>query len=223
MPRYLADGLLQLKIPLSDVVNKTEIEFLDELLRWNQRVNLTSITNRSEAIEKHLLDSLLLLPHLDMAKNILDMGSGGGLPSIPLAIAAPSLGFVSVDSVGKKVNFQKHVKRLLQIKNLTILQSRVEELKLAGLEEKSFDLVVSRAFTSLEAFIGYAEPWLKPGGRVLAMKGPEGRDELSSVKKVVTEYHLGEPQVFSYLLPYSRAERQLIVLKKQATKNLSRK
>jgi 16S rRNA (guanine527-N7)-methyltransferase len=216
MSKYLVDGLLQLKISLSDVVIRNEITFLDELLRWNQSVNLTSITNRKQAIEKHLLDSLLLLPHLDGAKNILDMGSGGGLPCIPLAIAAPSVNFVSVDSIGKKINFQKHIKRLLQIKNLTILQSRVEKLKQPESEEEEFDLVVSRAFTSLKAFIEYAVPCLKPGGRILAMKGPEGRDELSSVKRAIKEYHLEDPRIFPYLLPYSRAERQLIILKKQA-------
>jgi 16S rRNA (guanine527-N7)-methyltransferase len=214
MSKYLFDGLMQLKISLSDVAIRNEIAFLDELLRWNQSVNLTSITNRKQAIEKHLLDSLLLLPHLDGVKSILDMGSGGGLPCIPLAIAAPFVSFVSVDSIGKKINFQKHIKRLLQIKNLTVLQSRVEELKQPEFEEKKFDLVVSRAFTSLESFIKYAAPWLKPGGQVLAMKGPEGRDELSSIKKVVIDYHLEDPLVFSYLLPYSRAERQLIILKK---------
>lgn len=214
MPRYLAEGLLQLEIPLSEVVNKKEIEFLDELLRWNQSINLTSITNRKQAIEKHLLDSLLLLPHLGGAKNVLDMGSGGGLPSIPLAIATPSIDFVSVDSVGKKINFQKHVKRRLQIKNLTVLQSRVEELNQTGLKQEKFDLVVSRAFTSLEVFIAYAAPWLKPGGRILAMKGPEGRNELSSVKKITKEYQLEDSLVYSYHLPYSRVERQLVVLKK---------
>lgn len=214
MPRSLVDGLLQLEISLSDVVSEREVRFLDELLRWNQRVNLTSITNCKQAIEKHLLDSLLLLPHLDNAKNILDMGSGGGLPSIPLAIAVPSLDIVSVDSVGKKINFQKHVKRQLQINNLTVLQSRVEDLNQTRLKEERFDLVVSRAFTSLQTFIAYAAPWLTPGGRILAMKGPEGRNELSSAKKITKQYHLEESLVYSYLLPYSRAERQLIILNK---------
>ncbi len=187
---------------------------MDELLRWNRSVNLTSITNRKQAIEKHLLDSLLLLPHLGSAKNILDMGSGGGLPSIPLAIAAPALDVVSVDSVGKKINFQKHVKRQLQIYNLKILQSRVEELNRTGLKDEKFDIVVSRAFTSLGDFIAYSAPWLKPGGRIFAMKGPEGQKELISAKKITEKYHLEDTVVYSYLLPYSRAERQLIILKK---------
>jgi 16S rRNA (guanine527-N7)-methyltransferase len=213
MSRYLVDGLLQLKITLSDDVIKKELRFLDELLRWNQKINLTSITNRKEAIEKHLLDSLLLLPHLGDAKNIMDVGSGGGLPGIPLAVATPSLNVVSVDSIGKKVNYQKHVKRLLQITNLTVLHSRVEELKRPRFEEDKFDLVVSRAFSSLETFLNYAAPWVRSGGRLIAMKGPEGRDELSTAKILDRETHLGDPRVFSYYLPYSHAERQLIILK----------
>ena len=150
---------------LSDEVIQKEITFLDELLRWNQRINLTSIKNREEAIEKHLIDSLLLLPYLENAGNIIDLGSGGGLPGIPLAIASPSLQVISVDSVGKKVNFQRHIKRLLSLNNLHIVQSRAETLDQGAIEPKSFDLVVARAFTALEPLFGVcitlAETWGK--------------------------------------------------------------
>ena len=213
MPSSFVDGLLQLKLQLPEAVITKELEFLDELLRWNHRVNLTSITNRDEAIEKHLLDSLLLLPHLGVAKTVLDVGSGGGLPGIPLAIAAPNLKVVSVDSIGKKINFQKHIKRLLQLKNLTVLQSRVEDLKKIELSEDKYDLVVSRAFSSLGTFIEYAASWLAPGGRLIAMKGPEGRDELGTVGGLLGEYGLAEPAIYSSFLPYTRAERLFIVLK----------
>lgn len=200
-------------LSLSDAAIQTEIDFLNELLRWNQRVNLTSIRDRDEAIEKHLLDSLLLLSHLDDSKYVMDMGSGGGLPGIPLAIADPSLRVVSIDSVGKKINFQKHVKRLLQLDNLRVLQSRVEDLGTTNLEEK-FELIVSRAFSSLEAMVEYAVPWLAPGGRILAMKGPEGRDELRAVKSVLEKNNFSDPVVCTYHLPFSHAERQFLVLKK---------
>ncbi len=212
MSKYLIDGLSQFDMKLSDEVIQKEITFLDELLRWNQRINLTSIKNREEAIEKHLIDSLLLLPYLENAGNIIDLGSGGGLPGIPLAIASPSLQVISVDSVGKKVNFQRHIKRLLSLNNLHIVQSRAETLDQGAIEPKSFDLVVARAFTALEPLLEYALPWLKPGGKVIAMKGPEGINELSAAEPIMKKYRFSDPAVFSYKLPFSQAERQLLII-----------
>ncbi len=197
---------------LSDEVIQKEITFLDELLRWNQRINLTSIKNREEAIEKHLIDSLLLLPYLENTGNIIDLGSGGGLPGIPLAIASPSLQVISVDSVGKKVNFQRHIKRLLSLNNLHIVQSRAETLDQCDIEPKSFDLVVARAFTALEPLLEYALPWLKSGGKVIAMKGPEGKNELRAAEPILKQYRFSDPTVFSYELPFSKAERQLLII-----------
>lgn len=209
----LAEGLLQVDLQLPEDVLSREICFLEELLRWNQRINLTSIRNHSEAIEKHLIDSLLVLPHLGAARQVVDMGSGGGLPGVPLAIAEPAIDVVSIDSVGKKVNFQKHIKRLLQLDNLTVRQSRIDISAVPALEEEKYDLIISRAFTSLEAYIYFALPWLKPGGRVLAMKGPEGREELNCLSQAQQDSII-EPLVIEYALPFSAAARQIIMLKK---------
>ena len=214
MPDLFIEGLSQLGLNLSEETIEKEICFLDELLRWNQQINLTSIRNRDEAIEKHLLDSLLLLPYLKGAKRLLDMGSGGGLPGIPLAIAEPALQVVSVDSVGKKINFQKHIKRLLKLNNLTAIQSRIENLLQVDPAQEKYDLVVSRAFSSLDTSIHHADQWLKPGGRLLAMKGPEGREELAAASEVVEQYGFSIPAISVCTLPFSHAERQLISLTK---------
>ena len=144
----------------------------------------------------------------------MDMGSGGGLPGIPLAIALSSLQVVSIDSVGKKINFQKHIKRLLQLDNLTLVQSRVEDLEQTDLNREKYDLIVNRAFSSLATSLCCAAPWLKSGGRLLVMKGPEGRDELLAAEEAIESLGFSDPEVFTYILPFSRAERQLIVLKK---------
>jgi len=211
MSNSLAEGLSQFDLKLSAKIIQMETAFLDELLRWNQRINLTSINNLDDAVEKHLIDSLLLLPHLGNVKNIIDLGSGGGLPGIPLAISSPSLQVVSIDSVGKKINFQRHIKRFLSIDNSHIIQSSAEMLGRTTLETESFDLVVARAFTSIETLLKYATPWLKPGGRVIAMKGPEGRSELNFAEPILKQYRFADPVVFSYKLPFSHAERQLII------------
>jgi len=214
MSKSLIDGLSQFDLQLSAEIIQKELVFLDELLRWNQRINLTSITDRAEAIEKHLIDSLLLLPYVQNSSKIMDLGSGGGLPGIPLAIAISSLQVVSIDSVGKKINFQKHLKRLLHLENLQVVQSRAENLDQIPLAEGEYDLVVARAFTSLETLLNYATPWLKPGGRVIAMKGPGGSSELSFAETAIKQNGFTNPEVFSYQLPFSHAERQLLILKK---------
>lgn len=211
MSKTLVDGLSQFDLQLSAEIIAAEMTYLDELLRWNQRINLTSIKKREEAIEKHLIDSLLLLPYLDKTKKIIDLGSGGGLPGIPLAIASPSMEVVSVDSIGKKINFQKHIKRLLSINNLRIIQCRAEMLDQTTLEGQSCDLVVARAFTSIETLLEYATPWLKPGGRVIAMKGPAGDKELTSASPLVRQSGFTDPLVVSHQLPFSNAERQLLI------------
>ncbi len=214
MSDQLADGLSLLGIELPEETIARELDFLDELLRWNQRVNLTSIRNRKEGIEKHLIDSLLLLPHLKGDGTLLDMGSGGGLPGLPLAIACSGLDVVSIDSIGKKVNFQKHAKRKYLLNNLLVLQSRVEDLAKTSIAQKRFDIVVSRAFSSLEDFLRYAAPWVRPGGRLIAMKGPEGATELADAKELMRTLAFGEAEICSYPLPFSRAERQLIIIER---------
>ncbi len=213
MAKLLVDGL---DLLLSDETMQAEMTFLDELLRWNQQINLTSIKNREDAIEKHLIDSLLLLPYLHDAKSIIDLGSGGGLPGIPLAIASPSLQVVSIDSVGKKINFQRHIKRLLSLDNLNILKSRAENLDQTTLEGESFDVVIARAFAPLETILEYAAPWLKPGGMVIAMKGPGGDSEMKAAEVMVKQNKFVAPEVIAYNLPFSHAERQLLLLKKIA-------
>jgi len=214
MLKYLAAGLARATIELPDETLVREIRFLEELLRWNKRINLTSIQDSNQAIEKHLIDSLLVLPCLGKIKSILDMGSGGGLPGIPLAIAEPEIKVDSVDSIGKKVNFQKHIKRLLQLDNFTVIQSRVEDLNDAGLEGGQYDLIISRAFASLDTYIGFAAPWLKPGGKLLAMKGSEGCDEITEARKTLRRLKLSKPFTLEYTLPFSAANRQIIVIKK---------
>lgn len=214
MSNRFVDGLklLDLQLPPRTIVR--ELQFLDELLRWNQRVNLTSIRNRDEAIEKHLLDSLLIMPCLSNSEKILDIGSGGGVPGIPLAIAMPQIRVISVDSVGKKINFQKHIKRILKLDNLEVHLSRVEDLEEKELGIKKFDLVIARAFSSLDVLLRYAAPWLKPGGRLLAMKGPDGRDEIKAAEQSIAQLHFMDPVIHDYGLPFTAARRQLIILKK---------
>lgn len=207
--------LQEMLVPLGLVVADDQLIMLerlvDELLLWNSRRNLTAITEREDVLEKHLVDSLTLLPLLGQAQRLLDIGSGAGFPALPLKVVRPQLEIVSVDSVGKKIDFQKHVVRTLALRGYTALHERVEKLACLPSYRSSFDLVTARAVCSLAELVKLAEPFLTPDGRLLAMKGPEGEHELLSERErlqgdgwLVTLQRLN--------LPVSGAERCLIEL-----------
>jgi 16S rRNA (guanine527-N7)-methyltransferase len=209
MHKQLQEWLAAFEVEIEQKQLEAQFRFLDELLHWNKRINLTSITDYRSAVEKHLLDSLLLLPYLPETALLLDMGSGGGLPGLPLAIARPQLQITSVDSVGKKISFQKHIKRLLCLDNFTPVQSRIESFE----QRQKFDFITARAMSCFDNLLPWASPHLAEGGRVLAMKGPGGGTELQE-SLAVTDSGFKVTTQQKYQLPESRSERQLIILTK---------
>ncbi len=194
------DVSLEVLPPLEGIV--------DELLRWNPRRNLTAITDREEVLEKHLVDSLTLLPFARQSTHLLDIGSGAGFPALPLKVVCPELEVVSVDAVGKKIDFQRHIVRKLSLQGFVALHARVETLTEY---HAGFDLVTARALCSLAELVALAEPFLSPGGRLVAMKGLEGSRELNEQQGALKQ--AGWFVVLHRLnLPLSGAERCLIEL-----------
>lgn len=208
-------GLHLLGLELPDEKIDLQLEFLAELLRWNQRINLTAIRDPGEAMEKHLLDSLAMLKYIQKQGRLLDMGSGGGFPGIPLVLTCPDLQLVSVDAVGKKINFQKHIKRKFALENFNPIHCRLEALGQQVTDARLFDQITARAFASFSAMVKLAAPWLKQGGELLAMKGPEGRQELAESSEPLGLYGFELVKISSYILPISGAERQIMVLRKK--------
>ncbi len=192
-------------------------QLVDELLRWNQRRNLTAITDRDEVLEKHLVDSLTLLPFARQSTRLLDIGSGAGFPALPLKIVCPELEVVSVDAVGKKVDFQRHIVRTLGLQGFTAIHERVERLADHLDYRSGFDLLTARALCSLGELVALAEPFLAPGGRLVAMKGPEGHRELSEQHDLLRQ--AGWSAALHRLnLPVSGAERCLVELTRSKVK-----
>ena len=186
--------------------------FVAELKRWNKRINLTAITSDREIAVKHLLDSLTLTTILPQTGRLLDIGSGGGFPAIPLAIVFPSLSITSVDAVGKKITFQRHICRLLSLTNLSAIHARAESL--AGTDPAGFDWVVSRAFSSIPLFARLALPVLKPDGTIVAMKGREGEREAADAATELADLGLRVVGVNTLLLPGDNATRTLVLIRK---------
>ncbi len=199
---------------LSDDIAVRLMLFAEELLRWNAKINLTSIRGMDEVVEKHLLDSLMLMALLKEPSRVLDMGSGAGIPVIPLALAMPQQTFFSLDSVGKKINFQKHVKRQLKIENLAIQCARIEEIKSINPAWQGFDIVVARAVAHVNDLLKMALPVIKTGGFLIAMKGSEAEEELSAVEKKWQSFFDIPANVIKYHLPFSGAQRCLLCIHK---------
>jgi 16S rRNA (guanine527-N7)-methyltransferase len=151
---------------------------LDELTRWNETYNLTSITSHEEMLTHHLLDSLAI--HADLVgERIADVGTGAGFPGLPLALVQPARRFTLIDSNGKKIRFVAHAARLLGLANVEALQARVEELAPA----QAFDTVVARAFAPLPELLKQVAPLAGPATRVLAMKGRRPTQEIASLPR----------------------------------------
>lgn len=208
----LQAALAELAIIIDSAQEERLLRFLDELLRWNQSINLTAITNRNEALVKHLVDSLTLLPHLRGDETLLDMGSGGGLPGLPLKIVMPGIKLTSVDAVAKKISFQKHAIRTFVLTGAVARHGRLEELGRESALAAHFDVVVARAFASLPDCIRLAKPFLMPGGRLIAMKGPEGEKEVLAAEKEISNAGFSLQKIDHLDLPEDNGERTLITL-----------
>jgi 16S rRNA (guanine527-N7)-methyltransferase len=197
----LAAGLADLGLNVPDSAQQKLLAFRDLLLKWNKTYNLTALRDPAQAISHHLLDSLAILPLLD-GGNLLDVGSGGGLPGIPLAIARPELQVCMVDTVQKKTTFLQQAVIELGLKNVTVNHARVEEM------QGQYAQITSRAFAELGLFVSLTRHLLAPNGRWLAMKGIRPDDELKGLPAdIVVE------AIIPLTVPGLGAERHLIILK----------
>jgi 16S rRNA (guanine527-N7)-methyltransferase len=209
----LKEMLQQINVDVPEKALDELLWFRDELLRWNKKINLTAITDPVSTLEKHLVDSLTLLPYLGPKGTILDMGSGGGFPSIPLKIARASYKIWSVDAVAKKIAFQKHVGRTLKLADFTPLHARLEDLS-GDKTLAPFDMVVTRAFSSIKDILSLAAPLLAKQGFVVVMKGADGLEELAESEQYLQEKGFCCQRTERMLLPRSKAKRTLLFFSK---------
>lgn len=201
----LSDGLQALGLDLPPATQASLIAFGELLLKWNKVYNLTAIRAPQEVITHHLLDSLAVLPHLEGVRSLADIGSGGGLPGIPLAIVRPDLAVTSVETVNKKASFQQQAKIELALGNFEPLNARVEKLHPA----QPFDGVISRAFSELALFVELAGHLVAPAGRLFAMKGVYPDDEIA---RLPAGWHVARSDRLN--VPGLGAERHLITVER---------
>ena len=188
--------------------------YLKELLKWNQKMNLTAIRTEKGIVLKHFLDSLSVFPYLSHISSLLDIGSGAGFPGIPLKIVKPSLEMTLVDSVRKKVDFQRHIIRILGLKGIEAIHGRVQDKEIRQAMGDRFDMVISRAFSDLQTFLIFSFPLLKKGGIVLAMKGEMDREEIRLLpNREEARYRL--QKIIPLILPFSSFKRSILLFEKR--------
>ena len=190
-------------------INSFEL-FAAELKKWNRKVNLTSICKDVDIAVKHIIDSLVFAACVNDGEHVLDIGSGAGMPAIPLKIANPEARVVSVDAVGKKILFQRHVARMLGLKDFEALHTRVEDLH--ATHACRFDVITSRAFSRMELFVALAAPLLKSGGRIIAMKGPHVDNEFDGTGDKLRLLGFEISSAGTYSLPMNKGERSLVTV-----------
>ena len=212
--KILVEGSKAFGVHLDEESVEAFALFLKELMKWNQKINLTAIRTEKDIITKHFLDSLSVHPYLPKACSLLDLGSGAGFPGIPLKIADPTIEVALIDSVRKKVDFERHAIRSLGLKGIEAIHGRVEGEKILKRWEGRFDRVVSRAFADLRAFLRLSDPFLKKGGIALAMKGVPEAEEIQALDEgEKIGYRLQETVTFD--LPFTSLKRTILLLEKQ--------
>jgi len=200
----LAEGLADMGIALDAAAQARLLAYLRLIEKWNKVHNLTAVREPEQMVVLHLLDSLAVLPHVAGAKTLLDVGTGAGLPGIPLAIARPDLAVTLLDASHKKAAFLRQAKAELALANVAVACERVEKWHPATL----FDIVVSRAFAELAEFVEQAKHLVAPGGAMLAMKGVHPFEEIAKVPPT----HRVE-NVIALRVPTLDAQRHLVLLK----------
>jgi 16S rRNA (guanine527-N7)-methyltransferase len=202
----LASGAAALGVSLSAEQQRQLLAYLALLIKWNKAYNLTAVRDPDQMVSRHLLDSLSVLPFVaEAGDNWLDVGSGGGMPGVPLAIMFADKHFSLLDSNGKKTRFLTQVKLELKLANLEVIHSRVEALQPA----RAFDGIVSRAFSSLADFANLTRHLGDKRTCWLAMKGLHPDDELQALP---ADFHLSNTQVLK--VPGCQGQRHLLILRR---------
>ncbi len=205
MINKLSSLLNAANISLTDQQKQQLVGYVELLHKWNKAYNLTSVRDPQQMLVRHILDSVVVEPHLQ-GERFIDVGTGPGLPGIPLAIVRPQSHFTLLDSLGKRVRFLRQVQHELGLTNVTPVQSRVEEFP----SEPPFDGVISRAFASLEDMLNWCHHLPSPKGRFYALKGVRPDDEISALPAGFTVEKIQPLQV-----PELDGERHLVVITRQ--------
>ena len=212
-------NLLDLAKKINVNLDNNQIEqfnkYMELLLDWNEKINLTAITEKEDIIIKHFVDSLTCLKYIEENKNIVDIGTGAGFPGIPVSIANNNISVTLVDSLNKRINFLNEVINEINLKNTEAIHARAEEFGQDNKYREKFDYCVSRAVANLSVLVEYMLPLVKIGGKCICMKGPDIEEELSNSKFAIKELGGKIETIDEFVLPDTDIKRNIIIIKKE--------
>ncbi len=215
MTHFLSDIASKAGFTLSDTQLEQFNTYANLLVEWNEKMNLTAITEPAEIATKHFVDSLYGLKFLAGKKKIIDVGTGAGFPGLPLKIAKSDIELTLLDSLNKRLTFLTEVKSQLGLDNVTCIHTRAEDgAKTGSLLRESFDGAVSRAVANLSCLCEYCLPYVKRGGVFLAYKGPEVEEELASAQNAIEILGGEVTGVFKYTIPETDITHSVVVITK---------
>lgn len=212
--KALTEAFEQLQIPWEKDTADKFVGYMDGILEWNEKINLTAIKDRDEFVVKHLVDSILCagFPEYKNSESIIDVGTGAGFPGIPLAIISPDKDFVLADSLNKRLKVINDLTDRLGIYNIETVHGRAEELARNKNFRENFDLCVSRAVANMAVLAEYCLPFIRMGGHLLAYKGPDVNEELKSAEKAIKT--LGGKVLRIETTPLQGYEHNIVVIEK---------
>lgn len=199
-------------------ISEDEIEnfkiYMELLLEWNEKINLTAITDENDIVLKHFVDSLTIKKYISENEKIIDIGTGAGFPGIPLAIMNKYNEITLMDSLNKRIVFLNDVIDKLKLNNVKAIHSRAEELARNKNHREKYDVAVSRAVANLSTLVEYMLPFVRIGGKCICMKGPNIEEELKNAKKAIKELGGEVIKIENFKLPESDNERNIVIIKK---------
>lgn len=195
-------------------------KYMDMILEWNEKINLTAITEKDDIMLKHFIDSATAGKYIDDNSKVIDIGTGAGLPGIPLKIINNTLNITLMDSLNKRINFLNEVISELDLKNICAVHGRAEELGRDKYNREMYDVSISRAVANLSTLLEYMMPFVKVGGVCICMKGPNVLEELEGAKKAIKELGGELEKIDNFMLPNSDIERNIIIIRKKNKINI---
>ena len=209
---FLLDNAQKIGVTLDSRQLSKFLKYKKMILETNKNINLTAITNDSDIIIKHFVDSLSIVPLIDKKASVIDIGTGAGLPGIPLKIALPHINITLVDSLNKRIMFLNEVIATLGLNNINAIHTRAEDL--GNSFKKTYDIATSRAVASLSLLSELSLPYLRIGGKLLAFKGSNYDDELTKAKDTITVLGGTVSAIKQITLPTTNIVHNIIVIDK---------
>lgn len=206
--------LKEFNIEINEEQIKSFEKYMNLLLEWNEKINLTAITQPDEVKLKHFVDSLTVLKYINDDDKVIDIGTGAGFPGIPLKIMKENTKITLLDSLNKRINFLNIVIETLNLSNIQAIHGRAEEIARNKLYREKYDVTVSRAVANLSTLSEYMLPFVKVGGKCICMKGANVNEEIEKAKNAIKELGGEIERVDNFYLSDNDNERNIIVIKK---------